>query len=137
MTEVFGFFKKKFNQKLIFEWINLIGSYSDKDTDLIVDAIEKGNDTHLSFKNTPLKTLWADELVCCVIACTVYHLQKDDDYKKFDFNHLKKTISNMMINKFQFGNVRLAQSQPNQGNLQESIIRAMAIKFKLKRSHQN
>jgi hypothetical protein len=104
MTEVFGFFKKKFNHKLIFEWIDLIGSYSDKDTDLIVDAIEKGNDTHLSFKNTPLKKFWADELVCCVIACTVYHLQKDDNYKKFNFNHLKKTISNMMINKFQFGN---------------------------------
>ena len=104
MTETFGFFKKKFNEKLIFEWINLIGSYSEKDTDLIVDAIEKGNDTLLSFKNTPLKVLWEDELVCCVIACTVYHLQKNDDYKNFNFNHLKKTIPNIMINKFQFGN---------------------------------
>ena len=90
MTQVFGFIKNKFNEKLIFEWINLIGSYSDKDIDLIIDAIEKGNDTLLGFKNTPIKRLWADELVCCVIACTFYHLQKDDNYKKFNFVHLKK-----------------------------------------------
>ena len=103
MTEFFSFFKKKFNEKLIFEWINLVGSYSEKDTNLIVDAIENGSDRHLILKNTPIKYFWADELVCCVIACTVYHLQKDDSYKKFNFDHLKKTIPNIMINKFQFG----------------------------------